>query len=256
MKNSKKLIVGNWKMNPSALHEAKSLFSKMRQLSTKFKNTKTIICPPAVFLFSLGAKNTNSFSLGAQDVFYESAGAFTGQISPISLRDAKAEYVILGHSERRATGDTSEIVSKKIGACIKHLLTPIVCVGESVRDEDGNYMSFLRTQITETFSSIPKSAISKIIVAYEPLWSIGKGAVREATVEEANETIIFIRKVLSDIFNTPLVSNIPILYGGSANAKNAKGFLSVGNVNGLLFGRASLDPKEFGEILGIADGCF
>jgi len=253
MKKTKKLIVGNWKMNLTTLREAKSLFSKIKQLSTKFKNIKTIVCSPATFLYSFKSKNTSNFSLGAQDVFYESQGAFTGQISPISLRDAKVKYVLVGHSEKRITGETNEIVAKKIGACIKYILTPIVCIGELIRDEEGNYMSFLRTQITESFCGIPRSVLGRIIVAYEPLWAIDKLAKREATIEEANETIIFIRKILSDIFDLTSTQNIPILYGGSVNIKNAKDFLSAHSIDGLLVGRVSLDLKEFEQILKIAD---
>jgi triosephosphate isomerase len=157
--------------------------------------------------------------------------------------------VIVGHSERRALGESNEIVAKKIGACLKHLLTPIVCIGESLRDESGNYFSFVRTQIEEIFKNIPRSALNKIVIAYEPIWAIGKKAVREATPAESEEMAIFIRKVLSNIYDQTSASQMILLYGGSVNTKNAGEFLKNGGVQGLLVGRESLDAKKFIEII-------
>jgi len=254
LKKKKKIIVANWKMNPKTAREAVSIFNKIRTHVFKLKNTKVVICPPAVFLNSFSFnKKSKSFALGAQDVFYEQQGAFTGKISPLQLRDAGANHVILGHSEMRASGETGEIIAKKIGACIKYLITPIVCVGEINRDEEGRYMALLRNQIHETFIGIPKTAIRKIVIAYEPVWAIGKDALREVTTEEARETIIFIRKVLSEIFDHKLCQNATILYGGSVSAKNAQEFLQHSYIDGFLVGRASLDPKEFIEILKTAE---
>jgi len=259
-----KLVVGNWKMNPASLDEVKRLmrnfqFFRQRRIRLgrtifNFQKTQIIICPPYVYLpfisEKLKAKSLKQkAALGAQDVFYESEGAFTGEISPLMLKNLGVKYVIVGHSERRALGETNEIVRKKIGACLKHVITPIVCVGESKRDESGNYLSFVKTQLEEIFSGLPKTISGKIIIAYEPIWAIGKTAAREATPEEAEEMSIFIKKVLSDIFDAKAVKNLRIIYGGSVNPENSASFLNQRNIDGLLVGRDSLDPDNFKEII-------
>jgi len=257
-------------MNPASLDEAKRLmrnFQFPRPLSperssdggraiSNFQKAQIVICPPFVYLSALAdyrstrIKNRSTLiKLGAQDVFYESEGSYTGEISPPMLRDIGVKYVIIGHSERRALGETNEIVAKKIGACLKYLLTPIVCIGESSRDESGNYFSFIRTQIEEIFKNIPRSALNKIVIAYEPIWAIGKKAIREATPAESEEMAIFIRKVLSNIYDQVNASQVILLYGGSVNIKNAREFLKSGGVDGLLVGRDSLDAKKFTEIV-------
>jgi len=268
MSKSKKLIIGNWKMNPTSLNEAKEITSKLSKFSKYSKLSKTkadvVICPPFVYLERISnllkAKSLKLKAIfGAQDVFYESEGAYTGQISAPMLKNLGVQYVIVGHSEKRALGETNEIVAKKIGACLKNLLTPIVCIGESSRDESGNYFSFVRTQIEEIFSArggsasggigIPKSALNKIVIAYEPIWAIGKKAIREATPAESEEMAIFIRKVFNDLYDQKSAQGIKILYGGSVNTKNAREFLKSGGVDGLLVGRDSLDAKKFIEII-------
>lgn len=246
-------------MNPASFKEAKAIFSAIKPKNKKSKiKADVVICPPFVYLSALAdyrstriKKRSTLINLGAQDVFYEPEGSFTGEISPLQLKNLGVKYVIIGHSERRALGETNEVVRNKILACIKYIITPIVCVGENKRDESGNYLSFIRTQIEEIFSGIPKSALSKIVIAYEPIWAIGKSALREATPVESNEMAIFIKKVLSDLYDQKAVENVGILYGGSVNTKNAGEFLKNGGVDGLLVGRESLDSEKFNEILKV-----
>jgi len=237
-------------MNPASLEKALRLSKEISKYS-KYSRGKTeiVICPPFVFLSAI-SKKIKKAKLGAQDVHFETNNtAQTGEISPLMLKNLGVKYVIVGHSERRMLGETNEIVRKKIGACLKHAITPIVCVGESKRDESGNYLSFVRTQLEEIFSSIPKTALPKILIAYEPIWAIGKSAMREATPAESNEMAIFIKKVLSDLYDPKAVGSLRILYGGSVNIKNAGEFMKDGGVDGLLVGRDSLDPDNFKEII-------
>ncbi len=232
----KKLIVGNWKMNPKTKEKARALFSAIDKKVTKDKSPRVqvVMCPPAIYLNLFSPKK--SF-LGAQDVFSEVEGARTGQISPAMLSGA--------------LGDTNEIVAQKIKSALSFGLTPILCIGEHNRDEEGKYLKFLKEQLTVSLSLISKNAMPKVVIAYEPVWAIGKSAVRDATPEESEEMAIFIKKVLSDLCG-PSHKNVRILYGGSVTMNNAESFLVRGGVNGLLVGRESLNPKNFLEIISTA----
>jgi triosephosphate isomerase (TIM) len=246
MKKSKLLIVGNWKMNPGNIKKAEEIFLAIKESAKNLKNIKVAICPPFVYLNDLEKKALSSnISLGAQDVFWENNGSFTGEISPEMLKGES--YVILGHSERREIGETDEMVSKKILSALKAKLTPIVCVGEKERDEHGEYLLFLKNQIVNSLAKISKVQLTKIILAYEPVWAIGKKEAMQAT--EIHEMTIFIKKVLSEITKSKNIFEIPILYGGSVNYNNAKDIITLGEVDGLLVGRESLEPKKFGLLL-------
>jgi len=192
--------------------------------------------------------------IGAQNSFWNSGEeARTGEVSPAMLRDIGAQYIILGHSERRALGETDEMVSKKINAALKEKLTVVLCVGESNRDEHGEYTKFIKNELKASLAEVSKKDLKNIIVAYEPIWAIGERATRAASPEDALEISILIRKILTDVFNTKEVMKVPILYGGSVSPKNAASFLTHGGADGLLVGRASLDTNKFSEILGSAE---
>ncbi len=251
-KNSPYLIVANWKMNPEteekALHVAKALYGTMKQI----KKSELVIAPPSVFLPSLRKLNKNK-SLAAQNVFFEKNGSHTGEISAHMLHDIGVTHVIVGHSERRHMGETNGDIQKKILTALSQKLTPIVCVGEEYRDDKGEYLSFLKKQIEECFAGVPKTALSRIIIAYEPLWAIGKNAIREATPEECFETVVYIKKILADFYNHTQPKSL-FLYGGSVNEKNALTFLVGGGVDGLLVGRVSLEPKKMEKLLLSIEG--
>jgi triosephosphate isomerase len=238
---SKNIIIANWKMNPSTEKEAIRI-AKASDLKD------VIIAAPYVFL-SIIKKVLKKASLAAQDVFWEKEGAYTGEISAMMLKNLGVKYVIIGHSERRASGDSDEIVNKKIKAALKYNLIPILCVGERERDEEMKYLSFIKEQLIGDLKSIPGSKLKNIIIAYEPVWAIGKNAKREATPEESLEMVIFIKKVLSDIYGMKAINGLRILYGGSVHPKNSKEFSINGGVSGFLVGRDSLDPKKFNEII-------
>ncbi len=249
----KKLIVGNWKMNPIDSSVAREMFLLVRKQSVALKSVQTVICPPSIFLGELKSLVSKNCLLGTQNVFYESQGAFTGETSPVMVKNSGFKYVIIGHSERREMGESDLIVSKKVNACLKSGLKTILCVGEKTRDESGDYYKFIRQQLTEDLIGVAKKDLKNLIVAYEPIWAIGKNALRVATPEDVMEVSIFIKKVLSEISSREMAMNVQILYGGSVNEKNSENFLKFAGVSGFLVGRASLDPQVFNKILRIAD---
>ena len=254
-KPSKKLIVANWKMNPTDGKTALSWFKKIQSVAHKNnKNVETVICPPSVYLQSLQSVVTDrSCVLGAQDCFYESAGSYTGQISPEMIFNARARYAIIGHSERRELGETNEIVNKKIQKILQYPLSVILCVGEKKRSDNGAHFKEIKKQLTECLKDISIKDYERIVIAYEPIWAIGKDAKRPATAEECFEMVTVIKRSISEIINNSTVAHlVPILYGGSSNVENSKEFLTIGGASGLLVGRASLDPKEFGNMITIA----
>jgi len=251
-KNQKTLIVANWKMNPLTLRDAKSMYGKIRTQAGKMQNVQTVVCAPAIYLSELSKLTKGHRCVpGAQDVFYEKNGAYTGEISAVMLKEMKVPYVIIGHSERRAIGETDEIVNKKVIAALKEKLQVVLCVGEKERDE-AEYLHFLREEIKNSLASVSRAQLGNLIIAYEPIWAVGEGK-RSDTPEDTQETILFLRKVLAEIFDKRVAMSISILYGGSVNAKNAQSFLQQSGAQGLLIGRASLDTKQFGEILKIAN---
>ena len=249
----KKIIIGNWKMNPGSPEEAKKLFRAVKNKASRLRKTKCVICPPSIYIEALGKISSPSCQIGGQDSFWEREGAYTGEISPGMLKRSGVKYVILGHSEKRELGDTDEIVNKKIKLALDYHMVVILCVGERVRDDEGKYLNFLKGQINESLKRISPQYYKNIIIAYEPIWAIGSRARGVSTPEDFLEKSIFIRKVISQITNKKLAMGIPIIYGGSASDINTEGFLKKGRADGLLVGRASIDAKKFNKILEISD---
>ncbi|MDO8572856.1 MAG: triose-phosphate isomerase [bacterium] len=250
----KKIIVGNWKMAPQTIEEAKKTFAGIKKIASTLRNVDTIVCPPFVFVHELGKRISGKRCLiGAQDVFWKEEGAYTGEISPLMLRSLGARYVIVGHSERRALGETDEMVSKKVDASLRVGLMVIICVGELSRDQHGEYTKRIEEQLKQSLSRVQKKSLQSIIIAYEPVWAIGANAIRSASPEDVLEISILIRKVLTNMFDRESSHIVPILYGGSVDAKNCGSFMREGGADGLLVGRASLDGKQFGEILKVAE---
>jgi len=245
----KKLIVANWKMNPQSLLEAKKLFNsiknRIKKNSALLKKTEIIICPPFVYLAPLSKllqPTTYNLQpkLGAQDLFWAKMGAFTGEISPMMLKNLGVEYVIVGHSERRhILKETDEMIAKKLEAAIKNKLKPILCIGETEKErKSGKTFQVLKNQLKKALKSTSnvKLQTSNLIIAYEPVWAIGTG--NPCKPEDAKEVLIFLKKLTQP----------SILYGGSVNSQNAKDYIEVG-FDGLLVGGASLNHKEFIKII-------
>lgn len=246
-------MVANWKMHPPTPREAKELGGKTRLLASKLTKTSVIACVPAIFLPDLAAKRSKVL-WGAQDVSVEAGeGAFTGELSAEMLRYAGAAFTLVGHSERRARGESDEVVNKKIRLALSAGLKVIVCLGETERDDHGHYLEPLREQLKLALKGLTKADLKKIIIAYEPVWAVGKKAFNADTPAEFLHHALFIRKTLSDLFDKKLAMQVPILYGGSVDSKNASGFLKEGGADGLLVGRASLKPEEFKKILYVAE---
>ncbi len=252
----RKIIVGNWKMNPTSLAEAQNIFKKIKSTASRLNSTHVIVCPPSIFISKfVPAKSASrakpAIAVGAQDVFYEQQGAFTGEVSALMLKDLGLTHVIVGHSERRAAGETDEDVSKKALAAVEAGIHPIICVGENVRDTQSLYLETLKNQIKNSLSKIPKKLLGQIIVAYEPVWAIGaKEAMDPGTIEEMS---IFVKKVISDISDHASGISTPVLYGGSINFRNAPDIMLRGKVDGLLVGRESVNVPGFVELLKAVD---
>ena len=231
----KPLIVANWKMNPQTLAEANRLFNSVKNGVKNIKKVEVVICPPFLYLFDFLSRWIKSqiLKLGAQDCFWEEKGAFTGEVSPTMLKDLGCKYVIIGHSERRALGETNEMINKKIRAVLKANLKPILCIGETEKErKEEETKKVLKNQLEKDLTEV--RILSNLIVAYEPVWAIGTGNF--CPPKEAKKVFLFLRKILK---------NSLILYGGSVNSQNAADYVKKADFQGLLVGGASLDPKEF-----------
>ncbi len=251
MTRKKKLIVGNWKMNPQTLEEAKTIFSKIKRTVSRLRKTEVVICPSDLHLATLAKLSGRSkLSLGVQNVFWEDQGFFTGQISPAMARNVGAKYALVGHSEKRKLGETNEQVALKLEAIVRDKLFGILCVGEQERDKDGNFFSELRGQITSSLARVPAEFVSSsLILAYEPVWEIGRADLKAMKPMEVHETSIFVRKILHDMYGRNIAETVPVLYGGSVSPDNAEAIVHDGAVDGLLVGRTSLNSADFTELL-------
>jgi triosephosphate isomerase len=250
----KKLVIANWKMNPLGAKDAEKLFGGVAKSLSAIKKTEVVICPPFIYLEKLSKTRTSKISLGAQDAFGGDIGAFTGEVSSEMLSMMKVKYVIVGHSERRALGESNAEINKKIKGVIASGMSPVLCVGELVRDENHEYFNLVKTQLAECLSGISKNLISKVIIAYEPVWAISTTLDRkDATAKDSEEMSIFIKKVLADITSPQIAGDMLVLYGGSVNERDAEEFLEHGGVDGLLVGKSSLDVKKFTAIIKICE---
>ncbi len=250
MKSDKKLIVANWKANPDTLKMAKENLNSIKKFTAKFKNVEVVVCPPVIFLESLKASSKPAI-LGSQDFFPEARGAFTGSVGYSALLETKIKYAIIGHSERRAVGEDNLLINKKVKTALAVGVRPILCIGESKRDPNLEYLGLIKLQLSEAFKDVPKSRVKDVVIAYEPVWAIGESAKRNAKPSEIEEIVIFIKRVVGDIYKTESVPPIKVIYGGSVSEKDVQYIFEESGVDGLLVGRASLVPKIFGEIIKI-----
>jgi triosephosphate isomerase len=240
------LIAGNWKMN-TTLEEAEILVRAMLAELNSIEGVEKVLCPPFISLATIKelTKGT-SIMLGAQNMYFEDKGAYTGEVSPLMLADL-CDFVILGHSERRQYfSETDEIINKKSKKALESRLKPILCVGESLEDnEAGRTEQKITRQVKESLADI--SPTSQLVIAYEPIWAIGTG--RAATGEQANATISLIRSVLANIWNKGTANAVRILYGGSVTGNNIAEFIAEADVDGALVGGASLKADDFISIV-------
>lgn len=253
MAKSKKIVIANWKMNPSTLAEAKKLFEGIKKTTSRVANVQTIVCPPFIYLTELSKNYSgNKIAFGGQNVFWESGGARTGEISPPMLKNVGAQFVIVGHSERRVQGEDFNIVHKKARAALKEGLRVILCIGERERDKEATYLSFIKEELESALSGISSKMLSHIIIAYEPIWAIGKAAKGAMEPQELHEMTIFIKKIITEKYGRQHTLKVPIIYGGSAEPGNVETLITKGMADGFLVGRASLDADSFGFIVKTA----
>ncbi|MEW6506631.1 MAG: triose-phosphate isomerase [Bacteroidota bacterium] len=250
----KKIVAGNWKMNKD-LPSSISLISDIKnEIAGKNYNTKIIICPPATSLETAGVllKGTN-ISLGAQNMYFEESGAYTGEISAKMLKSVGCQYVILGHSERRTIfNETDEIINLKIKAALKNNLKPIFCIGETLEErENEKTFQVIERQITYGLKGFTELEIETLVIAYEPVWAIGTG--RNATPSQAQEVHKFIRNLLQIKYSSNLSDNLIIQYGGSVKPENARELMAQNDIDGALVGGACLQSDSFIKIVEAAE---
>ena len=245
----KKIAAANWKMNQDKA-SVLNFFTYFNSKGSMPSHVESIVFPP--FLYIPYAQELNSksfFSLGAQNVYYEEKGAYTGEIALYMLKEFDVKYILIGHSERRKFFlETHEILVKKLKHVLKHGLVPVFCCGEELTHRHQNrHMDIVYGQLLQTIFQFPESEVRKIILAYEPVWAIGTGV--NATPEQAQEMQQFIRQSINEFYNSKVGDEISILYGGSITPENAKELFSMPDVDGGLVGGASLQPESFDKII-------
>ena len=245
----KPFIAGNWKMNTNSAG-AVALAAGLANDLAAVEAVDVAVCPPFVYLQSVAAAlSASNIALGAQDVYFEGDGAFTGEISCAMLKDCGCNYVILGHSERRhVMGETDILINKKIKAAIDSGLLPIFCVGELLEERDGGKtMQVVESQIRKGLEGICKERIEAVTIAYEPVWAIGTG--RTATPQQAQEVHAFIRGLIETLYDKTVAQGMRIQYGGSAKPSNTAELMAQPDVDGLLVGGASLKVEDFAKMI-------
>ena len=245
----KKIIAGNWKMNKTVIEAMEFVQSMHDDINSN--KVDVVICPPFVAISEISIlleENESDIKLGAQNMFYEDKGAYTGEISPNMLFDLGVEYVIIGHSERRQYfGETNETVNKKVLKALETGLIPIMCVGESLEQrEAGETFDLVRSQLIEGLKDVTGEQAEQCVIAYEPIWAIGTG--KTATSEQAEEVCKYIRETLAEMYGDTTANAIRIQYGGSVTKENAKELFSMPNIDGGLVGGASL-KEDFERIV-------
>ena len=244
-----KIVAGNWKMN-NDLNQGLELAEEILKLENEIPaDVNVILAPPFIHLADINRKVQNSkIKVSAQNCADEEKGAYTGEVSASMVRSTGSEYVIIGHSERRAYyNDTDEVILKKINLALKNDLYPIVCCGEKLEQRESNqYFSVVQKQLENTIFKLSSEAFSRVILAYEPVWAIGTG--KTATPEEAEEMHNFIRKLIKDNFSEDAAENTSILYGGSCKPSNSAELFKQTDIDGGLIGGASLKSKDFVEL--------
>jgi triosephosphate isomerase len=250
----KPFVAGNWKMNTD-IHTGVNLARSIADGSLEIagQDVDVAVCPPFVYLQAIAKTlSSSSIAVGAQDVYFEAKGAFTGEISASMLKDVGCTYALCGHSERRhVIGETDELINKKVGAAISGGLLPIFCVGELIEQRKASQTSeVVSSQIKKGLAGLSEAKVSAVTIAYEPVWAIGTGLT--ATPQQAQEMHALIRELVKQIYNSRLADEIRILYGGSVRADNTAELMSQKDVDGLLVGGASLKADEFLEIIRAA----
>jgi len=249
----KTIIAGNWKMNKTP-SETKAFAEQFKAILPKTKWCDIVVCAPTVDLSAaVRAFKDSRIAVGAENVYFEKSGAYTGEISADMLADLGVRYVIVGHSERRALfGETDEIVNKKVLAALEAGLNPIICVGESLAQREmGVTMELIALQVKSALAGVSAEQMRRCVIAYEPIWAIGTG--KTATAEQAGEVCSNIRAAIRGLYGARVARSVTIQYGGSMNPKNAAELLAQPDIDGGLIGGAALKPEQFVDIINAAN---
>ncbi len=249
------IIAGNWKMNKTTREAVKLAQQISYEFDKNFDEVEVVVCPPFIDLrqvCTVFASDRSIVQMGAQDVYWEAEGAYTGAISASMLAELPCQYCIVGHSERRGYfHETDEDIAKKVRCLLEARITPIMCCGEALEVRDaGEALEFVCAQIRAGLGGLSAAELAKCVVAYEPIWAIGTG--RAATPEQAEEVCAAIRATLAELAGEEAAEKVRILYGGSMKPANAAGYLGCANIDGGLIGGAALDAKSFGDLARIA----
>ena len=249
----KVIVDGNWKMNKT-VKEAAQFFNELKPLVEEVKNAGIVIGAPFTALETATRETAGSnIKIAAENMNAKESGAYTGEVSPLMLKDLGVEYVILGHSERREYyHETDEIINEKVKSALAHDLKPILCIGEKLEErEAGTTNDVVKTQITGGLKDVTAAEMANVVLAYEPVWAIGTG--KTATPEQAQEVHAFIRGLLTDLYGKEVAENVTVQYGGSMNDANAADLITQTDIDGGLVGGASLIPEKFPVIIKAGD---
>lgn len=245
------LIVANWKAYVEQLTKAKALVASAKRLATK-KEVQIVLAPPApylgMFLNGKGLKK-ELVQFASQDISDSTGGAVTGEVTAAVLAELGVTYSILGHSERRALGENDALIASKIQHAFAHGITPIVCIGERERDPEAQYLQFLRSQLAAVFGPLEQKDRMRIVLAYEPIWAIGKSATESIAPHDLNEMVLYIRKLLAEYLPGRGAEKVTILYGGSVEPGNIRDLAAGGQVDGFLIGHASVEVPTFSALV-------
>lgn len=244
----KPIIAGNWKMNNTP-SDTKVFISSLKQKELSEDVEKIIATPFTSLYLANELLNDTDIKIGAQNMYFEDRGAFTGEVSGQMLKDLNVSYVIIGHSERREIfNESDELLNKKVKAAISKELSPILCCGETIEEREAQkHQEKIKNQITKDLEGISEKDLDKLVIAYEPIWAIGTG--KTASPEDAEEMCKYIREILEELYSKDLADNIRILYGGSVKPENVKEIMTKENIDGALVGGASLKVDSFTSLI-------
>jgi len=243
------IIIGNWKAYVESEKKAKQLVASAKRAAASYTSVDVVLAPPVPYigLFTTGNKSRVVFA--SQDLSETTGHAETGEVSAALLADLEVQYSILGHSERRARGESDALVSEKVRRALAQGITPIVCIGERERDLEAQYLQFVREQIRSVMEPLSPKERAQIVLAYEPIWAIGKTALEAVSPTDLTEMVMYIRKALGDFMPRKATNSMRIVYGGSVDATNAKVLATGTGIQGFLIGHASAEVKEFSGII-------
>lgn len=243
------LIIGNWKAYLDTPEKVKKLAAAVKRVAANAKSAEVAVAPSFSHMALLSLEKRSRLKLAAQDISEATGQALTGETTATTLSAMGVSYVIVGHSERRARGEADALIAEKIKRVLAQGMVPVVCVGERERDEEAQYLREVRAQVTAAMEGLNQKERMQVVIAYEPVWAIGKSGLEAATPSDLEEMVLYLRKLLSDLLPGKANLKVRILYGGSVDATNARDLLSGTDIDGFLVGRASTDGKVFADLI-------